>query len=165
MLNKYLCLLALATLLPCVQAQTAAPEAPACPPAIKMKAPQLYGLWRIEFINPPRGLPSQATMLLERHAEFSESLAGVVGRDLSAAPGGQVPGHAAKAFLAGDLEEGFLLLDESSNGVNITGTWNGELVEGSCGQRIKGYWKDTSSSAPDGEPPEVPFSMVRRAGW
>jgi hypothetical protein len=143
--------------------QGAHAQAP-CPPVATLKAPQLYGLWSVEFVNPPRGLPSKASMLLERHAEFSESLSGVVGRDLSAAPNGQVPGHSAKAFLAGDLEEGFLLLDESSNGINITGTWNAEMIEGSCGQRAKGVWKDTSSGAPDGDAPEVPFVMVRR-GW
>ena len=133
----------------------------ACPAAADMKAAQLYGLWAVRFDNPPAGLPARATMLLERHAEFAESLAGIVSRDLGAAAGSKpIAGHAAKAALAGDLEGGMLLLDESSDNVSITGTWNGEMVEGSCGKSFKGTWKDTSSSAPDNAP-DVPFTLTR----
>lgn len=132
-----------------------------CPHATEMKAAQLHGLWAVRFDNPPAGLPARATMLLERHAEFAESLAGIVSRDLGAAAGSKpIAGHAAKAALAGDLEGGMLLLDESSDNVSITGTWNGEMVEGSCGKAFKGTWKDTSSSAPDNAP-DVPFTLTR----
>lgn len=127
-----------------------------------MKAEQLYGLWAVRFTAPPAGLPARATMLLERHAEFTESLAGVVSRDLGAAAGSKaIAGHAAKAVLAGDLEDGMLLLDESSDNVSITGTWNGEMVEGSCGKVFQGTWKDTSRSAP-ANAPDVPFTLTRR---
>jgi len=126
-----------------------------------MKAAQLYGLWAVRFSNPPAGLPDRATMLLERHAEFAESLAGIVSRDLGAAAGTKaIAGHSAKAALAGDLEGGMLLLDESSDNISITGTWNGEMVEGSCGKAFKGSWKDTSSSAPENAP-DVPFTLTR----
>jgi len=126
-----------------------------------MKAAQLYGLWAVHFSNPPAGLPDRATMLLERHAEFADSLAGIVSRDLGAAVGSKaIAGHAAKAALAGDLEGGMLLLDESSDNISITGTWNGEMVEGSCGKTFKGNWKDTSSSAPENAP-NVPFTLTR----
>lgn len=100
-------------------------------------------------------------MLLERHAEFSESLAGIVSRELGAAEGTQaIAGHASKALLAGDLDEGMLLLDESSDRVSITGTWNGEMVAGSCGKVYQGSWKDTSRSAPDNAP-DVPFTLTK----
>ena len=126
-----------------------------------MKAAQLYGLWAVRFSNPPAGLPDRATMLLERHAEFAESLAGIVSRDLGAAAGTKaIAGHSAKAALAGDLEGGMLLLDESSDNVSITGTWNGEMAKGSCGKVFVGTWKDTSSSAPDNAP-DVPFTLTR----
>jgi len=132
-----------------------------CPAAVDMKAAQLYGLWAVRFTNPPAGLPARATMLLERHAEFAESLAGVVSRDLGPAGGSKaIAGHAAKAVLAGDLEGGMLLLDESSDNLSITGTWNGEMIEGSCGKVFQGNWKDTSSSAPDNAP-DVPFTLTR----
>ena len=132
-----------------------------CPPAQSMKAAQLYGMWGARFMNPPEGLPVTATLLLEQHAEFSESLAGSVSRDLGAYSGSpKVAGHAAKAELAGDLEQGILLLDESSDSLSITGAWNGELVADSCGQVIRGTWKDTSRSAP-ADAPDVPFVLRR----
>lgn len=133
-----------------------------CPTALTMKAAQLYGSWTVAFSKPPGGLPANATMLLEQHAEFSDSLAGVVSRNLAAANGSATTAsHAAKAFLAGDLEDGVLLLDESSDNLSITGTWNGEIVNGSCGKVFKGSWKDTSSSAID-DAPDVPFTLTRR---
>lgn len=99
-------------------------------------------------------------MQIERHAEFSDSVAGYVSRELQAAPGG----HAPRAQLAGDLEDGFLTLDESSNGVSITGTWNGEMVEGSCGKKVTGTWKDMSSGAPS-DAPEIPFTLEKISAW
>ena len=120
-----------------------------------MKADQLHGRWAVEFSNPPAGLPAQATLLLQRHAEFSESLAGTVSRAL-----GSAAGHSAQAALAGDLDEGILLLDESSDNVSITGTWNGEMKAGSCGTVYQGHWKDTSrSAAPD--TPDIPFTLTK----
>ena len=140
-----------------------APVAP-CPAPQKMLAPQLYGQWLAVFDKPPRGLPAQATVQLERHAEFSDSLAGMVQRDLSAAPGGRVAGHATRAQLAGDIEAGTLLLDESSNGINLTASWDGRIVEGSCGRSIRGVWKDLSNAAlPDA--PDVPFVLTLQRGW
>ncbi|MFZ2389559.1 MAG: hypothetical protein WAW69_17325 [Polaromonas sp.] len=126
-----------------------------CTPARSMKAEQLYGLWAVHFSHPPAGLPERATMQLKRHAEFSESLAGTVSRE-----SGSAAGHAAQAALAGDLDEGMLLLDESSDNLSITGTWNGEMVAGSCGKVYQGLWKDTSRSAvPD--MPDVPFTLTK----
>ena len=125
-----------------------------------MKAAQLHGRWAARFSHPPAGLPESATLVLERHAEFSESLAGTVSRKLSKADAALAFGHAPQAALAGDLDEGLLLLDESSDRISITGTWNGEMVPGSCGRVYRGVWKDTSrSAAPDA--PDVPFTLTR----
>lgn len=142
------------------------PAEAACIPAKNMKAEQLFGLWSARFTNPPEGMPASATILLERHAEFSESLAGIVSRDFGAASGSpKIAGHAPKAFLAGDLEDGLLLLDESSDNISITGTWNGEMVAESCGKVFKGSWKDTSKTAPDNAP-DIPFTLTRLSqGW
>ena len=131
----------------------------ACPPTTTIKAPQLYGIWQVTFINPPAGLPARAVLLLEKHDEFADSLSGLVSRDSVTASG-----HAAKAALAGDVEDGMVILDESSDNTSISGTWNGELVQSACGREVKGVWKDTSASAaPDA--PDVPFTMVKRPGW
>ena len=132
---------------------------PPCLSASSIKAPQLYGIWQVTFTNPPAGLPKTAVMLLEKHEEFADSLSGMVSRDLVTASG-----HTAKAALAGDVEDGLVILDESSNNVSISGTWNGQLVEASCGREVKGVWKDTSASAaPDAR--DIPYIMIKRPGW
>lgn len=132
-----------------------------CLAASAMKAEQLHGRWAAQFTDPPAGLPDRASMVLQRHAEFSASLAGTVSRDLGPAAGASAPaGHSARAALAGDLDEGLLLLDESSDNITITGTWNGEMKPGSCGQVYQGRWKDTSASAaPDA--PDIAFTLTR----
>ena len=145
--------------------QSSPSGAASCPAAKQLKPAQIHGLWRVRFSNPPTGLPAEATLLLERHAEFGDSVAGFVSRDLGVAAGTPpIAGHAAKAQLAGDLEDGLLTLDESSDGISITGTWNGEIVEGSCGKKVSGLWKDTSNSAPP-DASEIPFTLERLSGW
>jgi hypothetical protein len=139
--------------------------AAACPPVQQFKPAHIHGTWRVRFTPAPAGLPADATVQLQRHAEFSESVAGFVSRELG--PTARKPaqgGHAARAQLAGDLEDGDLTLDESSNGISITGAWNGKMVEGSCGKTITGTWKDLSSSAPP-DAPEVPFTLERLSAW
>ena len=132
-----------------------------CVAAQNMKAGQLHGRWAAQFTNPPAGLPTRATLLLQRHAEFTESLAGSVNRDMGKNAGAPTAaGHSARAALAGDLDEGMLLLDESSDNISITGTWNGEMKLGSCGQVYQGFWKDTSHSAAL-DAPDVAFILTR----
>lgn len=149
--------------------QNATPNQPGavttCPPVQQVKPAHIHGTWRVRFTPAPAGLPADATLQLQRHAEFSESVAGFVSRELG--PITVKPaqgGHAARAQLAGDLEDGYLTLDESSNGISITGAWNGKMVEGSCGKKITGTWKDMSSSAPP-DAPDVPFTLERLSGW
>jgi hypothetical protein len=149
----------------CATAQNSTQKEPktACTTTKDIKAPQLYGTWHVTFTNPPLGLTVGATLLLEKHGEFSDSLQGVVTRKLPTAEKAAT-GHAAKAALAGDVEDGFVILDESSNNTSISGTWNGQLVDGSCGREVKGVWKDVSTNAaPDA--PDVPFTMKKLSGW
>ena len=141
------------------QSDTKKESATVCSSAKSITAPQLYGIWQVTFSNPPTGLPKTAVVLLERHQEFADSLRGIVSRDSVSAAG-----HSAKAALAGDVEDGFVFLDESSNNISISGTWNGQLVESSCGREVNGVWKDTSASAPP-DAPDVTFTMVKRPGW
>lgn len=152
-------LIALNGMASCANAQIT--HKPECVPAHRMKAEQLYGRWTVMFAHPPAGLPAQAHMLLKRHAEFSESLAGTVSRTLDSAAGmPAIAGHSAQAALAGDLDEGILLLDESSDNVSITGTWNGEMKADSCGTVYQGHWKDTSRSAA-ADAPDIPFTLTK----
>ena len=98
---------------------------PACPKAAELAPRQLVGLWRAEF----DGLPQGATLLLEPHPEYAGSIAGQVNR------------NGERAKLAGDLEEGEFTLEESADGVRISATWLGDVVDGSCGREIRGQWE------------------------
>ncbi len=123
----------------------------ACLPAESMTAPELYGTWLVHYSQPPAGLPAAATLVLQGHAEFSESLAGTVSR-AGAAPA------LMRAVLAGDLDSGLLLLDESADNIRITATWNADMVAGSCGMEFAGLWKDMTQD----DAPGVPFTMKKR---
>lgn len=88
-----ICLIANSLVIHGASAQNKPKNAPpaACPPTTTIKAPQLYGIWQVTFINPPAGLPARAVLLLEKHEEFADSLSGLVSRDSVTASG-----HAAK---------------------------------------------------------------------
>jgi hypothetical protein len=100
-------------------------QASACPKTAEITHRELLGLWRAEF----EGLAQGATLLLEPHAQFAESVRGAINRD------------GERALLAGDIEDGEFTLEESANGVNISATWLGDIVEGSCGKEIRGTWQ------------------------
>ena len=121
-------------------------------PVYVIDAPLLYGRWAVRYTNPPAGLPATATLVLQRHAEFSESLAGTVTRSSTGVA--QAP-----AALAGDLDGGLLLLDESADKIRITATWNGEIVPGSCGLEFAGLWKDMTATADNS--PSVAFTLKK----
>jgi hypothetical protein len=93
-----------------------------CPAAAEVKPQELVGLWRAEFDGQPHG----ATLLLEPHREYAQSLSGEINRD------------GARARVAADLEEGEFTLEESADGRRISATWLGDVVEGSCGKEIRG---------------------------
>ena len=108
----------------------------------------LQGPWRAEFEGRP-----QAVLRLGPHPELAESVRGTVQR---------VNGHAtATAQVVGDVDDGALTLEESENGTNISATWTGQVVEGSCGKEIRGTWSSTQS-------PDRPIPFVLRkqgGGW
>lgn len=109
-----------------VQGVLAVPAAAApCPAAADVSQGHLLGLWRAEF----EGLPRGATLLLEKHPELAESVRGAINRD------------GERALVAGDVDEGEFTLEESVNGTNISATWLGDVVDGSCGREIRGTWR------------------------
>jgi hypothetical protein len=97
----------------------------ACPKAHEVTQRHLLGMWRAEF----EGLAQGATLLLENHLELADSVRGRVNR------------NGERADVAGDVDEGEFTLEESGNGVNISATWMGDVVEGSCGREIRGTWQ------------------------
>ena len=100
----------------------AAAKAPDCPQATEVAQRHLLGLWHAQFEGSPRG----ATLLFEPHPDLSESVLGEVDRD------------GERTAVAGDVGDGDFTLEESRNGVNISATWLGDVVEGSCGREIRG---------------------------
>ena len=98
-------------------------ENAACPSIFDVQPPALHGLWRAEIDG-----AAGATLLLEQHATYADSLAGEINRD------------GARARIAADLEDGEFAMEESEDGVSISATWIGALADG-CAQRIEGTWQ------------------------
>jgi hypothetical protein len=112
----------------------------ACPAARDVRQQDLFGTWRAQIEGQP-----DATLLLARHPEYGGSFAGQVQR----------PGARSRAV--GDLEKGEFLLEESIDGVRISATWAGQVLEGSCGREIRGTWQADGDDAPI-----VPFVLKKR---
>jgi hypothetical protein len=130
---KAIALLLLATCaLPAI-AQTA------CPAAGEVAQSHLLGTWRAEVEG--RG---PATLLLDKHPEYAQSVSGRLDRG------------DRRSQVAGDVEDGELTLEESADGVHITATWLGDVVEGSCGREVRGTW------TLDGQPTGFPFVMRKQ---
>jgi hypothetical protein len=106
-------------------------QAPAdCPSASQVAQRHLIGTWKAAV----EGERGTFTLVLVKHPEFAESVQGTMER-------------AGKVIqLAGDVDEGALTLEESANGVHISATWLGEVVEGSCGREMRGQWKAEGNS-------------------
>lgn len=115
----------------------------ACPRPAQFTPLHLYGLWHAEFDGQALG----ATVLFEKHPELADSVAGGVNRD------------GVKTLLAGDIDEGAVTLEESDNGQNISATWTGEVVDGSCGKEIRGEWRGAAGET------ALRFVLRKRPGW
>lgn len=117
-------------LLACAGAALA--QAPAdCPKPVEVTQAHLLGLWRAEF----QGLPQGATLLIEKHPVYAQSLSGGINR------------NGERGLVVGDIEDGALTLEESADGRRIAATWLGDVVEGSCGREIRGTWQATGAEA------------------
>ncbi|KAB2893837.1 MAG: hypothetical protein F9K35_16705 [Burkholderiaceae bacterium] len=125
-------------------AQEALKEAPvACPGAAEMDHRHLQGLWRADI----EGQGKPVLLRLGPHPELAESVRGTAQR------GGTT------AQVAGDVDAGALTLEESLNGTNISATWIGQVVDGSCGKEVRGTWSNAQS--PDRS---IPFVLRKQAG-
>ncbi|MDT0140752.1 hypothetical protein [Acidovorax sp. PRC11] len=122
-------------------AATPRPSTPGCPDAEDTTHRQLIGTWSAELEG-----GGTARVVLRPHPELAQSVRGTVERD------------GATAQAAGDVDDGDLTLEESLNGKNISATWIGRVVDGSCGKEIRGTWTNAQDNRP------LPFVLRRQAG-
>jgi hypothetical protein len=128
-ISNALALIALCTVFTGAAAQnnpkpTALATCPADAQDLPMEA--LYGQWAARF----DGLPTDFVVQLDKHPDY----AGVKGT---------ITRGAATAQLAGDIDdEGQLTIDESQDGLRISGIWLGALEAGSCGKTFSGTWRN-----------------------
>lgn len=102
----------------------------------------LYGRWEARFGD----LPAPADVQMGKHPEYAGSVRGTIVRD----------GRSAQ--LSGDIDDaGFLILDESQDGLSISAVWAGELQPGSCGREFRGTWRNS------GDDRTQPF-VLRKTG-
>lgn len=123
----------------------------ACPAAADMDHQHLQGQWRAELQAPAPGAgPATATLQLGPHPELVQSVRGTVVRS------------GTTAQVSGDVDGGNLTLEESINGTNISATWTGQVVDGSCGKEIRGTW---NNAHPTPTTPSAPFVLRKQAAW
>lgn len=119
-----------------------------CTDAADTSQRELLGHWTAQFATPAaqasplQALPTTAQLELTPHPEL---LASVRGRVLRTG---------TQALVAGDVDDGDFTLEESVNGKNISATWIGQVVQGSCGKEIRGTWSQ--------EQPPLTLSFVLR---
>ncbi|MBO9677025.1 MAG: hypothetical protein J7556_02255 [Acidovorax sp.] len=142
--TKTLFFIALCASMASAMAQKAVKEAPGtCPEAAEMDHRHLQGHWRADLEG--QGMP--VLLRLGPHPELAESVRGTAQR------GGTT------AQVVGDVDAGALTLEESLNGTNISATWIGQVVDGSCGKEVRGTWSNAQS--PDRS---IPFVLRKQAG-
>jgi hypothetical protein len=90
-------------------------------------ASALYGTWTVEISSTDIGsAPLEARMVLEKNAEYPDSLAGWLLR------GEQ------KILVVGDWQDGELSLEESDDGSRISAVWEGKSSPDQCASVITG---------------------------
>lgn len=119
----------------------------------------LQGRWTATLLQAPAtgadaasARPTEVTaeVQLGPHPELAHSVRGTVRRG------------ATTALVSGDVDAGDLTLEESVNGTNISATWTGQVVDGSCGKEIRGTWNNAN---PTPTAPSAPFVLRKQPGW
>jgi hypothetical protein len=98
-----------------------------CPAPSELKIASLYGTWVLEISSADGAqLLLRGRVELEKNPEYAGSVSGwMYVQD-------------RKIFVAGDLSEGDVSLEESDDGTRISAVWDGMVAEGSCGKAITG---------------------------
>ena len=92
---------------------------------------QLQGEWTASIT----GDAQTAHIALGPHPEWKGNVKGTIRRGDTSYP------------MVGDLNQGAITLEESSDGQRITGTWLGEVVADSCGREIRGSFQTSEDAA------------------
>ena len=111
----------------------------ACPSGMEMTHQHLQGVWRAQL----DGTATGALLRLGPHPELGESVRGSVQR------------ASTTAQVSGDVHEGELTLEESTDGQRISAVWEGEIQARSCGRVFRGLWRRA------GEDQGQPFVLTR----
>ena len=132
--------------------QIVSKSASACPDASQMSHQHLQGVWHAQLLSSgATDMPAiTATLELGPHPEMAHSVRGTVER------GG------ITAAVSGDVDDGDLTLEESLNKTNISATWIGRVVDGSCGKEIRGTWNNVT---PNPTLQTAEFVMRKKASW
>ncbi|MEX8192147.1 hypothetical protein [Comamonas guangdongensis] len=112
-----------------------------CPSDWTMSDAQLQGHWTASI----EGQPGSLSLELGPHPEWQGTVKGYVLRGDARLP------------MVGDVNEGAVTLEESADGVHITGTWLGQVVAASCGREIRGDY------LPGEEARSQPFVLRKRS--
>lgn len=113
-----------------------------CPAAVDTSQAQLLGRWRAEL----QGRSAPVLLQLTPHPLLRESVHGTLQRD------------GRMVLLSGDVDQGQLTLEESTDGKHISANWLGTVQDGSCGKEIRGIW--SSDTTP---PISIPFVLRKQA--
>lgn len=110
----------------------------------EMQSADLVGLWHVRLEAESPGPPPQQSrgeepmpeglVWLQPHAEHADSLFGAFKRR----------GSTQTHWLAGDIDEGELILDESDDGQRIFAVWVARPTPGSCGGELRGQRRLTT---------------------
>ena len=113
---------------------------PTCPTAQQMEQPELLGTWRADL----RGQSAPVMLQLGKHPEWNGTVKG------------QITRSSGTAIVVGDVNQGKLTMEESSDGKKVSGSWLGDVVDGSCAREIRGEWLDDKDNS-------IPFVMRKQS--
>ena len=140
-----------------------------CTEARSIETAQLFGSWIVEFFpiqdantsaaaaTAAQTPVASASLLLEKNAEHEDSLSGWLSLAVTNPASNALAVPPVKIFVAGDIEEGVLSLDESQDGSSISGQWDGAIAPGSCGRAITGTRRVGEL--------QMRFILRRAGGW
>ena len=134
------------------------PSVSACPTALEMDQQHLQGTWRAQLT----GSTAPGADALDANALGTTASANAVLLQLGPHPEltgsvrGSVQRSATTSQITGDVHLGELALEESNDGQRISATWIGEVVDGRCGQEIRGTWHSVSPAT------TIPFVLRKQ---